>query len=126
MRDSAETCANKYGLPEATAYSERIELPNPYTFLDGRTVTSPEEFDERLDEIKHMYEYYMYGPMPDAAKETVSYEVQNDEMTVTVNNGKKSASYKVKLALPTNKVYEKAPVLFSVLNQSFVPLLLPP
>ncbi len=109
-----EKGTNKYGLPDATTFTEVIELPNPYTFLDGRKVTSPEEFDERLEEVKQMYEYYMYGPMPDASKETVTYAVQGNEMTVTVNTGEKSASYKVMLALPTNKVYEKDPVLFSI------------
>ena len=114
LKETISNLVNKYGLPDPSSFTERIEMPNPYTFLDGREVTNPEEFDERLEEIKHMYEYYMYGPMPDASKEAVTYSVQGNEMTVTVNNGEKSASYKVTLALPTNKVYEKAPVLFSI------------
>lgn len=114
MSETMEKVNNKYGLPASAEYMERIELPDPYTFLDGRKVTTAEEFDERLEEIKHMYEYYMYGPMPDAEKETVTYAIQEKEMTVTVNNGERSASYKVALALPTNQVYEKAPVLFSI------------
>ena len=114
LRETISNLVNKYGLPDPSKFTEKIEMPNPYTFLDGRPVTSPEEFDERLEELKHMYEYYMYGPMPDASKETVTYAVAGNEMTVTVNNGEKSASYKVTLALPTNKVYEKAPVLFSI------------
>ena len=114
LRETISNLVNKYGLPDPSKFTESIEMPNPYIFLDGRPVTSPEEFDERLEEVKHMYEYYMYGPMPDASKETVTYAVSGNEMTVTVNNGEKSASYKVSLALPTNKVYEKAPVLFSI------------
>ena len=105
---------NEYGFPTPAEFTERIELPDPYTFLDGRKVTSPEEFDARLEEIRRMYEYYMYGPMPDATKETVTYTIRDSEMTVTVNNGKKSASFQVKLALPNDKVYEKTPVLFSI------------
>jgi len=114
LRETISNLVNKYGLPDPSKFTEAIEMPDPYTFLDGRKVTTPEEFDERLEELKHMYEYYMYGPMPDASKETVTYAVQGNEMTVTVDNGEKSASYKVTLALPTNKVYEKAPVLFSI------------
>ena len=114
LRETIANLVNKYGLPDPSRFTESIEMPNPYLFLDGREVTTTEEFDERLEEIKHMCEYYMYGPMPDAAKETVTYAVQGNEMTVTVNHGEKSASYKVTLALPTNKVYEKAPVLFSM------------
>lgn len=114
MRSVEEKFANQYGFPAPTEFTERIEMPNPYVFLDGREVTSPKEFDERLEEIKCMYEYYMYGPLPDATKETVTYEIQDSEMKVTVNNGVKSAVFSVKLALPTNMIYEKAPVLFSV------------
>ena len=114
LRETISNLVNKYGLPDPSKFTEAIEMPNPYTFLDGHQVTTPAEFEERLEEIKHMYEYYMYGPMPDASKETVTYSVQGNDMTVTVNNGERSASYKVTLALPTNKVYEKAPVLFSI------------
>ncbi len=114
LRETIAGLVNKYGLPDPSGFTEAVEMPDPYTFLDGRKVTTPEEFDARLEEIKHMYEYYMYGPLPDATKETVTYSVQDKEMTVTVNNGEKSASYKVSLALPTKKVYEKAPVLFSI------------
>ena len=114
LNATIDNLVNKYGLPSPTKFTETIEMPDPYTFLDGRKVTTPEEFDERLEEIKHMYEYYMYGPMPDATKETVTYAVSGNEMIVTVKVGEKSASYKVTLALPTNKVYEKAPVLFSI------------
>ena len=87
-------------------------MPNPYLCLDGSEVTTPEEFDKRLDEIKHMYEYYMYGPMPDASAEGVSYSIQGDTMTVTVSVNGKTASYHVDVSLPTKQVYKKAPVLF--------------
>jgi len=103
-----------YGFPAPESFTERIEMPDPYTFLDGRAVTTPEEFEHRLEELKRMYEYYMYGPLPDPSKETVSYEIAGEEMIVTVSAGERSVSYKVKLALPTKKVYEEAPVLFSV------------
>lgn len=103
-----------YGFPAPESFTERIEMPDPYTFLDGRAVTTQEEFEHRLEELKRMYEYYMYGPLPDPSKETVSYEIAGEEMIVTVSAGERSVSYKVKLALPTKKVYEEAPVLFSV------------
>lgn len=105
---------NRYELPQPSEFTQTIEMPDPYLFLDGRRVTTPEEFKERMEEMKYMYEYYMYGPMPDAKKERVTYSVQENEMTVTVNNGEREVSYKVTLALPTKKIYEKSPVLFSV------------
>ncbi|MGN1085257.1 MAG: hypothetical protein ACI4QX_09635 [Lachnospiraceae bacterium] len=112
LRTTVAGLLNRDGLPEPSKFTEAIEMPDPYTFLDGRKVTTPEEFDERLEEIKHMYEYYMYGPVPDASGEEVTYSIQGNVMTVTVTHDGRSASYQVNISLPTNKVYEEAPVLF--------------
>lgn len=103
---------NTDGIPDPSAFTESMEMPDPYTFLDGTKVTTEEEFDARLEEIRHMYECYMYGPMPDAAEEEVGYEIFGSVLKVTVSHGGKTISYNVNLSLPTQKVYEKAPVLF--------------
>ncbi len=114
LRSTIAGLVNQDGLPAPASFTEAIEMPNPYVFLDGSTVTTPEEFDARLEEIKNMYEYYMYGPMPDASKEEVSYSIQENTMTVTVKVGEKEVSYNVGLSLPTKKVHDEAPVLFAI------------
>ena len=112
LRAAVAGLLNRDGIPEPSSFTEAIEMPNPYTFLDGSTASSPEEFDRRLEEIRHMYEYYMYGPMPDASEEEVTYSIQGNVMRVTVTHEGKSASYNVNFSLPTTKVYDEAPVLF--------------
>lgn len=51
------------------------EIPDVFTFMDGRKVTSKEDWSDRLAEIKDLYEYYMYGPLPDTSAEKVSYTI---------------------------------------------------
>ena len=112
IRGIVASLVNINGLPDPSKFTEAVEMPDPYTFLDGRKVTTAEEFDERLEEIKNMYAYYMYGPMPDASEEEVTYTITGNIMRVTVNCNGRSASYNVNLSLPTKQVYEEAPVLF--------------
>lgn len=103
---------NTDGIPDPSAFTESVEMPDPYTFLDGTKVTTEEEFDARLEEIRHMYECYVYGPMPDASEEEVTYTIVGTVMRVTVTCNGRTASYDVNLSLPTKQVYEEAPVLF--------------
>ncbi len=112
LRSTVAGLLNSDGLPEPSKFTEAIGMPDPYTFLDGTRVTTEEEFDKRLEEIKNMYEYYVYGPMPDASEEEVTYTITGNIMRVTVNCNGRSASYNVSLSLPTKQVYEEAPVLF--------------
>ena len=51
------------------------EIPDVFTFMDGRKVASKEDWSDRLAEIKDLYEYYMYGPLPDTSAEKVSYTI---------------------------------------------------
>lgn len=50
-------------------------IPDVFTFLDGSTVETTEDWEGRAQEIKQLYEYYMYGPLPDMSKEKVSYSL---------------------------------------------------
>lgn len=112
IRAAVAGLLNRDGLPGVSGFTDEIEMPDPYTFLDGSKVTTPEEFDKRLEEIRHMYEYYMYGPLPDTSEEEVTYSIQGNNMRVTVTHDGKSVSYNVNLSLPTKKVYDETPVLF--------------
>ena len=49
-------------------------LPNAYVFRDGTNVTTLEEWARRQEEISDMYQYYMYGVMPDGSLENVTYQ----------------------------------------------------
>lgn len=106
----------------------RQEIPDVFSFMDGRKVTAKTDWAERVEEIKDLYEYYMYGPLPDTTMEKVSYSLgewkdiddeikQFDgtfihararvcELTVTVEcNGKKD-SFPALVTLPLEKPSE--------------------
>ena len=51
-------------------------LADPFTFFNGEPVESPDDWDLRAEEIRKLYQYYMYGVMPDASKEKVTYKVK--------------------------------------------------
>lgn len=50
-------------------------IPEVFRFLDGSLVDSEEKWQERAKEIKALYEYYMYGPLPDMTSEKVQFEL---------------------------------------------------
>ena len=50
------------------------EMPDIFTMLDGTRVTTPEQWEERKQEIAELYQYYMYGTVPDATGEVVTYD----------------------------------------------------
>ena len=48
-------------------------IPDVFRFLNGTLVDTKDKWKERAEEIKALYEYYMYGPLPDMQKEKVSF-----------------------------------------------------
>ncbi|MBO4617781.1 MAG: hypothetical protein J5717_10525 [Lachnospiraceae bacterium] len=88
--DKLVTCVNT--LDDGSGYlsplemAEHPELPDIFTFYDGTTKVTAENWEARKKEIKEYYDYYMYGPYPDTSDEIVSYEVTGmteREVTVT-------------------------------------------
>ena len=56
---------SKPNLPEAAALPAQASLPDPLVMLDGRRVTSPEQWrNERRPELQTMFQHYMYGAIP--------------------------------------------------------------
>jgi dienelactone hydrolase len=60
--------------PEPSALPSQAALPDPLVMLDGRRVTSRDQwFKERRPELKALFQHYMYGaipPKPDHVKAT--------------------------------------------------------
>ncbi len=50
-------------------------IPEVFRFLDGTKVDTAEKWQDRAKEIKALYEYYMYGPLPDVTEESVSFQL---------------------------------------------------
>ncbi|MCL2030112.1 MAG: hypothetical protein FWG93_01060 [Oscillospiraceae bacterium] len=80
---------------------ERVEaLPDLFTNLAGEAVTTQDEFDARLEEIRALYQYYMYGFRPDTSAEEISYSLDGSLLTVTVEQDGVSASFTAGVLLP--------------------------
>lgn len=78
-------------------------LHDPFTFLDGTRVTSEVQWQDRAAEIKDMYEFYMYGALPDTANEKVSYDKTADGLIITVEVDGKQASFHAEVKLPSEE-----------------------
>ena len=55
----------------------REEMPDLMTFEDGTPVVTAEDWQKRRAEIKGLYEYYMYGYMPDGSEETLTWRTED-------------------------------------------------
>lgn len=88
------------------------EMPNPFCMQNGKTVTTKEEFEKRLDEIQALYESEMYGALPDATKEKVTYSLKDKEMKVCVECEGRKGEFTVLVEVPKMKRFKETPVLF--------------
>lgn len=78
----------KYGEPEELSLIR--EYPDAFVFRDGKRVKDAGDWAERREEIKALYEYYVYGPLPKEAEESVHWrlrEQREDSRTVAMPDG---------------------------------------
>ncbi len=68
--------------------------------MDGREVKLPEDWEARSEEIKKMYEYYMYGVDRDGDGETLTCTQTNQGATLTITNGENSGSFSFVVSTP--------------------------
>ena len=87
-----------YASPVSLTY--QYALPDLMTFLDGTPVETAEDWARRRAEIKSLYEYYMYGYMPDASKETLDWYVDEGILTLFVSANGREVSLTVPFVLP--------------------------
>ncbi|WP_026834638.1 PT domain-containing protein [Eubacterium xylanophilum] len=62
---------------------EVVGVPEIMTFLDGSPVTF-EKWNYRAEEIRQMYQYYMYGMWRDGKGETVTYDNSGNNININV------------------------------------------
>jgi endo-1,4-beta-xylanase len=75
-------------------------LPDPFTFFDGGKVKTIADWSRRREEIKDLIQYYEYGYMPEAP-EAVTATLTGSNVTVTVQDKEKTASFNARLTVPT-------------------------
>ncbi|MBR4068411.1 MAG: hypothetical protein IKK08_07275 [Clostridia bacterium] len=94
------------GLPQPKDLPAIDGLPELMQLQDGTPVTTPEDWSKRRQELLELYSFYMYGYMPDAAQETLSYTLEDEPvtgeklLTITVTVGETSADFSVLVTLP--------------------------
>jgi hypothetical protein len=86
-------------LPEANALPMIAKLPDPFTKLDGKGMTTKAEWRCRRQEIKKLAEKFGYGTKP-PKPESVSGTVSNTSITVKVTDNGKSAMFTASVKLP--------------------------
>lgn len=78
----------------------REEMPDLMTFEDGTPVVTAEDWQKRRAEIKGLYEYYMYGYMPDGSEETLTWRVEDSVLYIDIARADQSVTLKVPFVLP--------------------------
>jgi len=66
-------------LPEADALPSVPELPDPLVMRDGTRVTTAEQWRERREELKALFEHYMYGHFPPAPGKVAGRVVREEK-----------------------------------------------
>jgi hypothetical protein len=78
-------------------------LPDPFTFFNGDTVKSADDWKKRANEISNLYQYYMYGAWPDRKNEKTSFSIDGSQMTITVEKDGEKISFTAAVNVPDKK-----------------------
>ncbi len=75
-------------------------LPDLMTFQDGTKVETAEDWARRRAEIKGLYEYYMYGYLPDGSEETLTWAISGSTLNITVSREGREVTLAIPFVLP--------------------------
>ena len=91
-----------YDFPAVSQLKSSKDVPDPFIFMDGSKVETPDDWWKRQAEISCLYEYYMYGKWIDGSDDEVTYSISGNKMTVNIKRKStgKSASFPVNINLP--------------------------
>lgn len=100
-------------------YKYSNELPDAFTFTNGNRVTSKDDWIKRADELKLLFEKYIYGSLPNN-NEDVTFEMKKPWIKITVSNKGKKTSFPIKVFYPQgysdNEGVKQFPVLITLLD----------
>lgn len=74
LRDAVDRLDDGSGYIKPGALPEYYDLPDAFTFLDGSRVKDLKDWERRKKEICGLFQYYMYGVVPDESGEILTYE----------------------------------------------------
>ncbi|OCL06109.1 carbohydrate esterase family 15 protein [Glonium stellatum] len=89
-------------LPKASAFPTISTLPDPFTYLDGKTQvkSTAEWYSCRQPEIMHMIQEYQYGYYPDHSMETVTATRTGNSLAIQIAAGSKTGQFSATINLP--------------------------
>ncbi len=109
-------------LVEVNELKEQQTIPDIFTYIDGTPVTA-ENWEGRAEEIRQMYQYYMYGMWRDGSGETVTYDRNDTKLKINIETSGSeegqvqggSASFEVEVVTPGGTAPEKGwPVIIAL------------
>lgn len=83
---------------------ENSSLTDPYTFFNGEKVITATDWEKRIQELSELYQYYMYGAIPDTSGEVISYQTAGNKLTITITKGTKSVAFTADYSLPDQSI----------------------
>ncbi len=75
-------------------------LPDPYRFLDGSYVETPEDWERRAKELRQIYQKSMYGVWRDGTEEKAEYKLDGGSVRITIACRERSASFTASVLVP--------------------------
>ncbi|NLO09261.1 MAG: hypothetical protein GX129_05255 [Clostridiales bacterium] len=100
LRAAAEKLDDGSGFVKVSQLEANPELTDPYTFFNGDKVVTKADWIKRAEELSSLYQYYMYGALPDTSDEKVTYNIEGSNLNITVEKGDKSGTFSVPFSLP--------------------------
>lgn len=111
-------------LVEVNELEECKTAPDIFTYIDNTPVTA-ENWNGRAEEIRQMYQYYMYGMWRDGEGESLSYSIDENNLKIDISTdgsiqGQKAdanASFTVDVNIPNGSAPDGGwPVIISMGN----------
>ncbi|MFN7946281.1 MAG: acetylxylan esterase [Blastocatellia bacterium] len=116
--------AQTKSLPDFSALPENKELPDPLVMLNGRRVTTSEQWlKQRRPELKQLFQHYMYGYFPPAPKKISATVRRTDQnffggkatlKEITIAFGPAAAPKLNLLLIVPNHRQGRAPVILGI------------
>lgn len=128
----------KYQEPKDFLLSK--DIPDAFVFTDNTRVNNMQSWKERAEELKDLFAYYMYGPLPSSLGEIVTSSlgeweekeqsiaipdgeqikarVKTAKLQITITYGERKASYGARVCLPIQEPPQEGYPVY--LEMSFV------
>ncbi|NIK77789.1 endo-1,4-beta-xylanase [Paenibacillus castaneae] len=115
LKSAVQALRRSEKFAEPGTLPKNMGLPDPFTFMNGSRVATKADWERRAEELKDMYQFYMYGYMPDASKEVVAYEKNEAGINIKVAVNGKQATFPVSISIPpaNNEIKGPYPVIVS-------------